>query len=438
MSDQTLYAIDQHILAGGKAMIFVDPNADTAVAQGPFGGVFGADQSSDLGPLLAAWGVSYDKEQFLADAELALRVVVDPSRQPVSHLGMIGVQRAGLNTEDIITSGLETINLSSAGSIAQLEGASTNFEPLIQSTESSMLMSASLVRALTDPSILVDEFVASGERQIIAARITGPVRSAFPNGRPMVAVEQQDIDEDLDLDLDSDSDSENIDVDTADVNENSELSANDDAVRTEIDSDVEEPEPQAVPHLLESVQDINVIVVADTDILSDRLWVQVGSFLGQRISQAFANNGDMVVNSLDNLLGSADLVSIRSRGRYSRPFTRVLELQRHADERLRLEETQLLRSLEETGEALVALNQTPEGQPITELSAEQQAEIEKFNQVQLETRRRLRDVRYQLNRDIELLGSTLKLANTVLVPVILTLLMLFFGISRSRKRRVRF
>ena len=63
-----------------------------------------------------------------------------------------------------------------------------------------------------------------------------------------------------------------------------------------------------------------MIVVADTDLLSDRMWVQVQDFFGQRIPQPWADNASFVINSLDNLSGSDALISVRSRGRFSRPF----------------------------------------------------------------------------------------------------------------------
>ena len=83
------------------------------------------------------------------------------------------------------------------------------------------------------------------------------------------------------------------------------------------------------------------MLVGDVDMLSDRLWVQVQNFLGQRLVNAFANNGDFVINALDNLSGSADLIGLRSRATYSRPFTTVDELRRDADAKFRETEKQL-------------------------------------------------------------------------------------------------
>ena len=185
-------------------------------------------------------------------------------------------------------------------------------------------------------------------------------------------------------------------------------------------------------HLNTSLEPVNIVIFADSDILSDRLWVQVTQFFGQRIPQPFANNGDLIINAMDNLSGGADLSSIRSRGRYSRPFTRVLSLQREADDRLREEEGVLSARVAETEASLADLNTDEEGNPIGEITPEIQAEIDRFNAELIETRRRLREVRFQLTEDIEQLGSSLKAANTALVPILLTL---FFFVSYYRRSR---
>ncbi len=411
LSEQMLYAIDQHVLSHGKAMVFLDPNADSMVERNQFGVTIPAGVGSDIPQLLTAWGVAYDGLKVLTDVDMALRVMLGQGSRPVAHLGMLGVQRNGLTADDVITSRLETVNVSSAGVISQLEGAGTRFEPLIQSSSNAMLMDAGVIQDMDDPSVLYDEFVSANQRFTVAARISGEINTAFPDGAPQVA------------------------------EENAEEAAGDadivsDALVPEESADSGEAEAEAVAeHLNSSAAEVNLIVVADTDILSDRLWVQVAQFLGQRIPQPFANNGDFVVNALDNLSGGADLVSIRSRGRYSRPFTRVLDLQREADDRLRQEEAELLETLTASQTTLNELSQDSEGNPILQITPEVQQEIDRVNAEMLETRRRLRDVRFQLNADIEQLGANLKLVNTALVPVLLTILLLALAYLRAQRRK---
>lgn len=424
LSQQMLYAIDQHVMRGGKTMVFLDPSADSMVTRSPQGNLIPAGMSSDLPGLLAAWGIAYASDKVLTDSDLALRVRMGQNQQPEAHLGMLGVHRENLAGDDIITNRLETINFSSTGAIASAENANTVFEPLIQSSTNAMLMDAGFLEDVSDPSILFDEFVSAQQSFVIAARVSGVIDSAFPDGRPVV--------EEADVEAVEETDVEDSEVDESDSAEATEADAS-----TGVDEDpgAEREESPIAEHIASSNGEVNIVIFADTDMLSDRLWVQVAQFLGQRIPQPFANNGDIVINTLDNLSGSADLVSIRSRGTYSRPFTRVLNLQRKADDRLRIEESELLDRLTETEAALAELNQTEEGQLIGQITPEIQAEIDQFNAELLDTRRRLRDVQFQLSEDIEQLGSRLKAINTGLIPILLTLLLLGASYLRAQGRR---
>ncbi len=410
LSEQTLYAIDQHVMRGGKTLVFLDPTADSMVSRSARGSMIPAGMRSDLPGLLEAWGVDYSPDKVLTDNTLALRVQMGQGSRPVAHIGMIGANRTALAEDDIITRRLENLNLSSAGALAPREGATTRFEPLIQSSSDAMLMDASLLEDVLDPSVLFDEFVSANERYTIAARISGVIATAFPDGRPVSASAESEATED-----------EAVADDTGSEIESSEEES------TEIDP--------LQGHLAQTDGETNILVFADTDVLTDRLWVQVAQFLGQRIPQPYANNGDFVINALDNLSGGADLVSIRSRGRYSRPFERVVKMQREADDRLRTEEAALLERLAATEEQLAALNTGENGQPLGQLTPEIQAEIDRFNAELLDTRRSLRDVQFQLTADIEELGSNLKWFNTAAIPMLLTVLALFISLTRAQRRR---
>ena len=411
LSDRFLYAVDQYVLQGGDALVFLDPNADSMVGRSPQGNLIPAGMSSELPGLLEAWGIEFDNTKVLADNELALRVMMGQGQRPMPHLGMLGVQGNFLAQDDVITNRLETINLSSAGAISQLDNTNTTFEPLIVSSSDSMLMDRSFVESVTDPTLLFDEFESEDRSFVIAARVSGLIETAFPDGQPILAETEEENSSD-----EEEGDEEALEPDALD---------NVDEVSEEI----------GVEHISASTEPSNILVFADSDILSDRLWVQVTQFFGQRIPQPFANNGDLIINSMDNLSGGADLSSIRSRGRYSRPFTKVLTLQREADDRLRQEEGELLGRVAETEASLAELSTDEDGNPIGELTTEIQTEIDRFNAELIDTRRRLREVRFQLTEDIEQLGSNLKAANTALVPMLLTLFFLGRYYFRSRRSR---
>ena len=408
LSDRFLYAIDQHILRGGDALLFLDPNADSMVGRSPQGNLIPAGMSSELPGLLDAWGLEFDNTKVLTDNELALRVMMGQGQRAVPHLAMLGVQGNFLTQGDIITNRLETINLSSAGAISKSNEGGLSFEPLITSSSDAMLMDRSFVESVTDPNVLFDEFESENRSFVIAARLSGLIETAFPEGQPPIPVTE------------GESSSDDADGEVSVAEETS----------SEVDVVNEESE---IAHLSASLESTNIVVFADSDLLTDRLWVQVTQFFGQRIPQPFANNGDLVINAMDNLSGGADLSSIRSRGRYSRPFTKVLTLQREADDRLRQEESELSARIAETESALAELNTDEEGNPIGQITPEIQTEIDRFNGELIETRRRLREVRFQLTEDIEQLGSNLKAVNTALVPILLTLFFLGRYYFRSRR-----
>ena len=176
------------------------------------------------------------------------------------------------------------------------------------------------------------------------------------------------------------------------------------------------------------------MLVADTDLLADRLWVQVQAFLGQKLMNTFAANGDFALNAVDNLSGSSALISIRGRAISQRPFTTVENLRRHADDRFRQKEQELQTELTETERVLVELQSAKTQDQAMILSAEQKQQLDKFTQRKADIRKELRDVRRHLDAEIEALGSRLKLINIVLMPLLVTLLAIGFAWWRSRRR----
>lgn len=424
LSDATLYAIDQYLLDGGKALIFVDPLAevDASSPQGMPPGMPPQGQGSNLPKLFEAWGIEFTAGQVVADAKLALQIAAGMNRRPTRHVGLLGITPEELNQGDITTADLESINVGTAGSLrlateetaapgdaaAEPEedaAGSVTFEPLIESSEMAGLMPVSRFSYLPDPSTLLEGFTPSGESFVIAGRLSGSLTSAFPDGPP----------------------AGNDDAPDAAAGE-SEAGA----AATE---DEESDESGTATHLVESSEPANIIIVADVDLLSDRMWVQTQSFFGQQVANAFADNGAFVTNALDNLSGSNDLIDVRSRATSARPFTRVEELRRQAEARFRETEQNLQRELEETERRLTELQSAREDAGDLLMTEEQQAEIDRFIDRRIEIRQELRAVQRGLDRNIEQLGTALKVINVALVPVLLTIFVLAAVWRRKRRRR---
>ena len=232
------YAIDQFVLSGGKLLVFVDPNAESDTSGAMMGMPGGS--SSDLTSLFKSWGIDYDSSQIVLDAAKGLEIRM-PNGLPGRHIGFLGLDRENINEEDVITTSLASINGASFGSLAKAPDANTTFTPLLTTSEySAFTDSMGYKVAARDPESLSKAFSPLLKTQVVAARVSGTAKSAFeqiPEGKDSEA------------------------------------------------------------HVAES-ENIQVLVVADTDLLTDRFWVQTANFFGQTILQPFANNGDLLIRIL--------------------------------------------------------------------------------------------------------------------------------------------
>ena len=386
LAPATQFAIDQYALRGGHILAFLDPIAESdqsgADPQNPMAAM-AADKSSQLGTLLAAWGVQFNPRQVVADRGHALSVSMRQGAPPVQHLGILGLDKSTFAPGDVITAGLSNINVATAGYLEPAKDAHIKFEPLVQSSAEAEPLPVERFTMLFDPSSLRDGFKPTGKRYTIAARVTGSIQTAFPAGPP---------------------------------------------------AGVTLPAGQTA--LKQSAKPFNLVVFADTDLLSDYLWVHEQNFFGQRLAQAWANNGDLVLNALDNLAGSTDLISVRGRATFSRPFERVEALRRIADDRFRAKEHELEQQLRDTEEKLTALQSKRNDKSALILTTEQEKELDRFQQEKVRIRKELRAVRAGLDEDIKRLGTVLKIVNILVVPIGFALAALLAAAWR-RQRRTR-
>jgi ABC-type uncharacterized transport system involved in gliding motility auxiliary subunit len=378
LSDDALYAIDQFVLRGGHLLVFVDPQAEAddsgADPTNPQAAMF-ADKSSDLAKLFKAWGIDYDPKKVVLDREHALQITMSQGAPPVRDPAILGFGKSDLNPDDVTTASLDTINISSAGFFALEKESKNKLVPLIQTSGDAMVVPSERLKFLPDPSQLLVGYQPSGQGPyIIAGRLEGAFKTAFP-------------------------------------------------------------ERKDEGHLAESKGDGAIVLVGDTDLLTNRLWVQIQPFFGQKLMNAFANNGDFVINTVDNLSGSSDLISIRGRATSQRPFTTVDDLRRAAEEQFRGKEKELQQRLSETERKLTELNSGKSKDQELILSPEQRAELQKFLDQKVAIRKELRQVRRSLDERIESLGTRLKLVNIGLVPLLVTIAALAFA-GWKRRRRV--
>ncbi|MCG8509897.1 MAG: Gldg family protein, partial [Rhodospirillales bacterium] len=397
--DPTLYAIEQFILRGGRAMIFVDPHSEVeaemamATRQPP------GNTGSDLAKLFEAWGVDYTPDKFVGDRQAATRVEVPGGGRSVitDYVSWISLDDGHFNTDDVTTSDLNRIFLAASGYVAKKEGAEIEIVPLILSGERSMRIDSLKVRMRPDPAALLRDFKSEATPFVLAARVRGKLRTAFPDGPP--AVDKPE--------------SEDQAADAKDA----------------------PAEPKA-EHIAESAEAANLIIVADTDMLADRSWIQFQNFFGRQVAVPTANNAAFVINALDNLLGSNALIDLRSRGYSARPFHRVVALRDAAEQRYRKTEQGLLEKMRETEEKIGQLHAAEDGEGQAILSDDQKAALVNFRADLIGIRQQLRDVQHNLRKDIEALDTWLKVLNIWAVPGVICLIAVVMGwVRRQRHRR---
>ena len=297
------------------------------------------------------------------------------------HLGILGLDSTDFTPGDVVTAGLSNVNIATAGSLEQVKGSGVKFEPLLISSTDAALLPVERFSMLFDPNTLRDGFKPTGQKYVMGARVIGNVKSAFPNGPP---------------------------------------------------AGVTLPAGQTA--LKESTKPLNLVVYADTDLLTDYLWVHPQTVFGQRVDQVFANNGDLVLNTLDNLAGSADLISVRGRASFSRPFDRVEKLRHIADDRFRAKEQELEQQLRETEEKLTTLQSKRNDKSALVLTPDQEKELDNFQDEKLRIRKELRAVRAGLDKDIKSLGTEIKILDILVLPLFFALIALAIFLVRRQKR----
>jgi ABC-type uncharacterized transport system involved in gliding motility auxiliary subunit len=395
LSAQTLYAIDQFVMRGGRVIAFLDPHSEVSLTAGPAGKpVQGYTEASNLPVLMQSWGVVMDADEVLADRLRAQRVAAGARqrRQLTDYVLWQRLIPEDFDAEDPITAPLDALHIGSAGILRPTADATTTFTPIVQSSPEAMILARDVVKAAPSPDELLRGFEPAGERFTVAARLSGPVKSAFPNGRPLAEDEEE----------------------------------------TPI-------ELQSSAHLTDSIEDANIVVFADSDLFDDRFWVQVQAFLGDRIAVPTADNAAFVVNAVENLMGSNDLISLRGREPADRPFTVVEDIRRDAEAKFLAEEQQLQQRIDETEARLAELRaELPDGTSASALLTDaQDAEMQVLQRELAEGRRALRDVQGDLRRDVDALGARLAFINMALVPLLVGAVWVVLSWTRRKRRRTR-
>ena len=382
LSEKTLFAIDQFVIKGGRLIACVDPfsfkdfEASSQQQQNPMMQMGGQGGPSTLGKLFEKWGISFDTAKCVADDKAAVQmrgrngaVVTDAT---VLELGKANIAK------DVLTAGISQLIIPYAGALEFTPTEGLEFTPILtSSTNNACLVDASMLQM--GPEAIRDQIKPDGVRRTLAGRLTGTFKTAFPKG-----------------------------------------------------PDWKEGSTNAVPAVVESGKGF-VFLFADADFLSDQACVDVVDTLFGKQAVLRGDNIALFSNIIEQFAGREELIGLRSRGPSDRPFEVVRDLRAEAEKKFRAKAEELQAKLNETSKKLNDLLQGKRGTDRQLVSQELESAIGEARREKAKTQKELKNVRKELNADIENLGFRLKVVNICLVP----LLVILFGIFRAVLRRRR-
>ena len=144
LTPEAAYAIDQYVLGGGKILALVDPVAEMGGRMGPMGMMGGGGPSAEFVKLLKAWGVDFDASKAVGDIANARRVQFGGGARPTvtEYVAWLGLDRRSIDEKDVLSGGIERLNLASAGFLLKAEGATTQVTPILVTSPQAMQIPA--------------------------------------------------------------------------------------------------------------------------------------------------------------------------------------------------------------------------------------------------------------------------------------------------------
>ncbi len=377
LSDKALYAIDQFVLRGGKLVAMVDPFSikdmqSSRQAQNPMMGGMGGDGPSTLGKLFEAWGVKFEEGKIACDLKAATKL--NDGRGGVeSNPAFLSLGAANMAKGDLIVSGLTNVMFPFAGSLAfEKKEMDLSFEPVITTSKDDSCSTDKMAIQYGG----MKNMVPDGKERVLAARISGTFKTAFPKG------------------------------------------------------------PDGTNDVSKALSEgkSSVLVFADSDFLADDFCVRMLKTPFGAIPQLVNENLTLFSNAMEQFAGREELIGVRSRGASDRPFTVVNELEAEATKKWQAKEAEFQEELQRTRQRISALEREKKdsGGARFVLSKEQHDELVKLRKAQADTSKQLKNVRKELTADIDSLGLRLKTVNIVLMPVVVVLLGLLRGFFRRR------
>ena len=377
LSDKTLYAIDQFVLRGGKLIACVDPFSikdmmASRQKQNPMMMQMGGqDGPSTLGKLFDAWGVTFDTAKITGDLSAATKL--NNGQGGVDdNPAFLSLSKANMDDGDVLVSRLTKVMFPFAGAfVFEKKDMDITFTPIITTSKAN---SCSVDKMSLQFGNDVKDMVPDGHERVLAARLAGTFKTAFPKG------------------------------------------------------------PDGTNDVSKALKEGKgaVMLIADTDFLADDFCVRMFRTPFGNVPELLNENLTLFSNVIEQFAGREELIGVRSRGTTDRPFSVVNELEASATRKWQRKAAEFEAELQTTQQRLQALQKQKSGDERFILSKEQQDEILRLRKAQADTRKQLKNVRKELTADIDSLGLKLKCINIALVPVLVVLFGLFRGFIRKR------
>lgn len=406
LPDQTLLAIDQFVLKGGRTVVCVDPHClnDQPAQRNPMMPQQ-QSQKSDLNKLMRNWGVEMPENTIAGDLNLALAARMGED----GVVGFLGLrpEPGCFNKDSVITAELNQVTMLFAGALNEVgESMDPNVPsldvertPLVRTTVQGNVVKVDSPYELMfmDPAILRNKFNRGDRPVTMGYLLTGKFKTAFPNG---VAIEVPATKKD------------------GDENEGDD----EDKTITKL----------IKPQLAEAAEDCAVVVFSDVDFLSDRVAYRE-SFFGSKM--IVGDNSALLLNAIDDLSGSSDLVSIRSRGNFRRPFTVVDAIEKQAEEKTAAKMKTIeaaIAGFNAELQKMVASAKEGEEEVLGNAILKQRRDLE---QNIYDAERQKRVIRMERREGIDGLGRKLQRRNTLMAPAAILIVAVVLGSRRNVRRR---
>jgi ABC-type uncharacterized transport system involved in gliding motility auxiliary subunit len=442
------YAIDQYLLKGGKVIALVDPQSWIAQAYSgqpnPMTGQPGSqiNPSSDLPNLFKSWGIAYNKTSVVADVNY--KSVMQGRQNPTA----LRLPKDALNKADRVTADLQSMLMMGAGSFDLQKKDGIEYTTLVTSSEASEMIDNTAAEKLRSQNL--ENFTPSGKKQLLAVRLSGKFKTAFPSGKPKGPAAPKEgggAQEDANAPkaAETPAAAAPVTVTTPAISVTPAPATTPTATTPAVSvTPAAAPTPAPTPAATEAPKDAapaaptdgtivessntegSVILFADADMMYDAFCVQQDPMTGGLV--ATNSNLPLILNSVEILSGGGDLLQVRSRASTQRPFTKMDELREDVEKDFRpilaQKQAEMDKIAQEMGPLRVKNGQLADPNQIKKL--------EELMKKQTSINKDIRNIKKDQSKDIDKTQSIITILNVFGVP----LLVITVGLMLAIRRRV--